>query len=620
MSAEIDLAKFKDKAKLTDRYARQLQRLKAKGIAPACIEEAVEGTMVNLGAAKTASLVVYGEPQSGKTEMMICLTARLMDDGHPIIVHLMNDSVDLLSQNLKRFKASGLAPAAKSLSEVLQSSTPENPGGLVVFCKKNAKDLEKLVGWLKDKGSVVVVDDEADYASPNAKVNQGTKTRINGLVAELIGDDGYYIGVTATPARLDLNNTFGNQTEKWVNFPPHANYTGQDIFFPIKGPVSYRRMLLDQGGGPKEMQEALVRFLVTSAYLNSYENAAEEKNYTMLVHTSGRKQDHEADRSMIEKMVKTLSAGGTEGFDELITGVYEAAKALYPDADPDILTNYVVENASRATLVVLNSERDRKAAGESATEPSSPFTIVIGGNIVSRGVTFPNLLSMFFTRDVKSKLQQDTYIQRARMFGARGEYLRHFELTIPSQLYADWHRCFVLHRLALATIKSRLGSPVWIGDKRISIAADSSIDKATVALDKGEMSFGMFDYSTDLDTIVGENQASVQTLKKLRQKIGNEALPEFVIDYIDKVSKDGDGTLAIHKASSIAGYEKSADQAAISRKKGFMGSNQLEPKRFPDAVHHFKIFYNDAGKARLYLKFKGVQFAENQKEPLSQGA
>jgi KaiC/GvpD/RAD55 family RecA-like ATPase len=148
--AEIDLAKFKDKAKLTDRYARQLQRLKAKGIAPASIEEAVEGTMVNLGAAKTASLVVYGEPQSGKTEMMICLTARLMDDGHPIIVHLMNDSVDLLSQNLKRFKASGLAPAAKSLSEVLQSSTPENPGGLVVFCKKNAKDLEKLVGWLKD--------------------------------------------------------------------------------------------------------------------------------------------------------------------------------------------------------------------------------------------------------------------------------------------------------------------------------------------------------------------------------------------------------------------------------------------------------------------------------------
>ena len=80
------------------------------------------------------------------------------------------------------------------------------------------------------KGRIVVIDDEADYATPNAKINQGTKTRINELVGQLIGTDGYYIGVTATPARLDLNNTFKNDTEKWVNFPPHSKYTGQDLF------------------------------------------------------------------------------------------------------------------------------------------------------------------------------------------------------------------------------------------------------------------------------------------------------------------------------------------------------------------------------------------------------
>src|SRR4029078_11818349 len=105
------------------------------------------------------------------------------------------------------------------------------------------------------------------------------------------------------------------------------------------------------------------------------------------------------------------------------------------------------------------------------------FTVIIGGNIVSRGVTFPNLLSMYFTRTVKTKLQQDTYIQRARMFGARGAYLKHFELTIPRDLYSDWHRCFVFHRLALKTIENEKISPVWIGDTRISIAASSSIDR-----------------------------------------------------------------------------------------------------------------------------------------------
>jgi hypothetical protein len=611
MATGIDLAKFKDKAKLKDRYSRQLQRLQTKGIAPACIEEAVAGAVANLATAKNSSLVIYGEPQSGKTEMMICLTAKLLDDGHRIIVHLMNDSVDLLTQNLRRFKASGLAPAPRSLSEVLQSSSTENPGGLVVFCKKNAKDLGKLIDWLEGKEKIVVIDDEADYATPNAKINQGARTTINELVGKLIGADGYYIGVTATPARLDLNNTFQNDAEKWVNFPPHSSYTGQDVFFPLDNKVSYRRTLLVQGGSPKEAQDALVRFLVTVAYLNSYENG-EEEDYTMLVHTSGKKQDHEDDRAAIEKLVQALTASDTHEFEMLVTQVHQESQKLYPGADADLLTDYVVTNASRATLVVLNSERDRKALGDNATEPSSPFTIIIGGNIVSRGVTFPNLLSMFFTRDVRQKLQQDTYIQRARMFGARGKYLKHFELTIPSQLYADWHRCFVFHKLALATIKNDLGSPVWIGDTRVSVAAGSSINKATVALDKGEMSFGMFDYSSDLDAIVLDDQTSIETLEKLRNKIGSDALPMFVIEYVKAMSQ-GTGSLAIHTARSIAGYAQPTNQEAISRSKGFIGNPQLESKKFPNAVHHFKIFYNNAGKARLYLKFKGVQFMENRK-------
>jgi Z1 domain/SWI2/SNF2 ATPase len=618
MSSEIDIAKFKHKAKLKDRYLKQLQRLQTKSIATACIEEAVSGAIANLATAGTSSLVIYGEPQSGKTEMMICLTAKLLDEGHPIIVHLLNDSVDLLTQNLKRFKNSGLAPASRNSSEVLQSSNTQETQELVVFCKKNARDLDKLITWLTGKGKIVVVDDEADYATPNAKINQGTKTKINELVGKLIGEAGYYIGVTATPARLDLNNTFQNDTEKWVNFPPHPKYTGQEVFFPLNKNISYRLVLLDQGGDPQEAQSALVRFLVTAAYLNSYENG-EEKNYTMLVHTSGKKQDHEADRSAIEQSIEALRNTESEGFETLVTQVHQTAEKLYPLNDADTITSYVVTTISRAALVVLNSERDRIAVGDSATDPLSPFTVIIGGNIVSRGVTFPNLLSMFFTRNVRHKLQQDTYIQRARMFGAREEYLKHFELTIPAQLYADWHRCFVFHKLALATIKNNLGSPVWIGDSRVSVAADSSINKATVALDKGEMSFGMFDYTIELDNIVLQNQSNADTLAALRDAVGNDALPGFLIEYIKAVSPNGPASLAIHTASSIAGYGLKANQTAISRAKGFMGSSQLELKKFPNALHHIKIFYNESGKAKLFYKYKGsLQFVQNLKDAVSE--
>jgi|ERR1035441_7472448 hypothetical protein len=178
MTTGIDLEKFKNKAKLKDRYAKQLQRLQAKGIATDSIELAVNAAVANLAKADASSLVIYGEPQSGKTEMMICLTARLLDEGHSTIIHLMNDSVDLLTQNLKRFKASGLAPGPRSLSELLQSSENQTPQELVVFCKKNSRDLDNLIGRLKSQGKVVVIDDEADYATPNAKINQGTKTKI----------------------------------------------------------------------------------------------------------------------------------------------------------------------------------------------------------------------------------------------------------------------------------------------------------------------------------------------------------------------------------------------------------------------------------------------------------
>jgi late competence protein required for DNA uptake (superfamily II DNA/RNA helicase) len=609
MVAKINLASPKEKAKLKGRYSKQLNRLKASGNSTACVEEAVTKTMEKVSAPGISSMVIYGDPQSGKTEMMICLTAKLLDEGHPIVVHLLNDSVDLLTQNLTRFKASGLAPAARLSSELPEDE--QLPQELVVLCKKNSKDLQHLIKLLKAKSKIVVIDDEADYATPNSKINQGTKTTINKWVGQLVDGKGHYIGVTATPARLNLNNTFQNDTKRWVKFPSHAKYTGQDVFFPLDAKtVPFRLKLLTQGGTADEAQDAFVRFLVTVAFLNSGD--AEEQNYTMLVHTSGKKDDHEADRAAIEKSVEVLTNSESSGFEALVTKIHKAAQELYPGSNPQLLTEYVVENASRATLVVLNSERDRKVAGNSATVPTSPFTVVIGGNIISRGVTFPNLLSMFFTRNVQHKLQQDTYIQRARMFGARGPYLQHFELTIPAQLYGDWQKCFVYHKLSLATIDSNLGVPVWVGDSRVSVASSSSINKASVTLDKGEMSFEKFSFTSSLDTIIKEGPTSVETLKKLQGKIGEGALPNFLIEFIRAAQVAAPGTLAIHQSSSIEGYGNSADKQAIYRKKGFMGDPQLEAAKFPKAVHHLKIFHNGAGKARVFYKVAGgVQFIEN---------
>lgn len=291
MTAQFDIKRFRSGGTRSDQYDRQLKRLKDTDKEVGCIETAVRGSIENLRQKKGDSFVIYGEPQSGKTEMMICLTGMLVDEGYPFVLHLLNDSVDLLDQNLGRFKESGLAPAARNFSEILDPAVQIDGGQHVIFCKKNASDLRRLLDKLDKLDGIVIVDDEADYASPNAKVNKGTRTKINELINELLREQGVYIGVTATPARLDLNNTFDNDSDLWVHFPAHSKYTGQDVFFPLEGEPGYRRTLLPTtGADPKHARQALFSFFVNVAFLNVVENPV-ERNYSILVHTSGGSQD-----------------------------------------------------------------------------------------------------------------------------------------------------------------------------------------------------------------------------------------------------------------------------------------------------------------------------------------
>jgi hypothetical protein len=53
------------------------------------------------------------------------------------------DSVDLLGQNLGRFQESGLAPAAQNYTDILDPAINIKKQPHIVFCKKNARDLQK---------------------------------------------------------------------------------------------------------------------------------------------------------------------------------------------------------------------------------------------------------------------------------------------------------------------------------------------------------------------------------------------------------------------------------------------------------------------------------------------
>jgi hypothetical protein len=613
----FDINKFNNPSPENKRYEKRINYLKEENIDTSNIESTVMEAIKNVEEGIN-SFVIYGEPQSGKTEMMIALTTKIIDNGFNIIIVLLNDNIPLLDQNLNRFRDAGFDPTPVNVLEILEEDIGNKRW--VIFSKKNINDLNKLIEKVRNKNKIVIIDDEADFASPNSKVNKNERTKINNAIYELLKNDSIYIGVTATPARLDLNNTFDNITEKWVYFNPHKNYVGKDTFFPmdLSKDWEYELVLLpDTGDDPKYLQDAILRFLVNVAYINLYNgikiylnNHLRNKNFSYLIHTSGNVADHKKDQQTVIKLFDILSDKNSSQYESRIRRMYEITSKKYGEEKSENIINFILNNINSKTIVMMNSKR------KTDTDPGKPrafFTIAIGGNIISRGMTFDNLLGMFFTRDVKHKLQQDTYIQRARMFGNRKGYLNYFELCIPEKLFLDWHKCFVFHYLSLESIKAQKTAPIWISDNRITPISGSSIDKKTIVIDNGEMYFVKFKYDKRIKEILDLKIGEIEKLEKINQEFGEEILPKYVINFIKFYIFPYHGYLAIHGIRNVGRGTADSDYRddLYRARSAFGGTDTL---KYPNAIHHVMILLNTLGNSRIVYKYNGkVKFFKNIK-------
>ena len=371
--------------------------------------------------------------------------------------------------------------------------------------------------------------------------------------------------------------------------------------------------LRDESHNPsKELRDSIYRYLVNSTNLNLFVNK-KIKNYVMLIHTSVKMENHTTDKKVTNDLFSELAQKKGAKFLKHMEQIYNfAIKKTESEEKAKRICKFIATNADKHQIGVLNSDRNNKLGFDLkkfSEEPSSLFTISIGGNIISRGITFNNLISMFFTRGVKGLMQQDTYIQRARMFGNRGNDAYHFELTIPETIYKQWFSCFLLHRLSYLSAKNNLHQ-VWLEGSRTRAVAPSSIDKSYVRVDKGEISFSKIKFN-DLDTnLPNSNMRNI--LLEFNKNYGNEFLPMHVIDFIGAVSLNKDNEIAIHNSKNIKVWND-ADHKDISRARGIFGN--FDYNKFPLAKHHFMIVKNDQGFARLFYNFRHgkVSFLRNTK-------
>ena len=128
-------------------YPARLNTLQSQGRNTANIEKGMREVVSVLDSGER-SFVVYGEPQSGKTEFMIALTCKLIDLGYETIFVVMNDNTELEAQNFGRFhRAAELNPTPLLDSQVLEMTNERLRASRqrIIFCRKNSSRLRTLI-------------------------------------------------------------------------------------------------------------------------------------------------------------------------------------------------------------------------------------------------------------------------------------------------------------------------------------------------------------------------------------------------------------------------------------------------------------------------------------------
>ena len=212
---------------------------------------------------------------------------------------------------------------------------------------------------------------------------------------------------------------------------------------------------------------------------------------------------------------------------------------------------------------------------------------------------------MYFSRDVKNKITIDTYVQRARMFGSRGNIFEDFELAIPRSLYDDWWTAFYNHRGSLVTVNN-FDSPIWISDSRTQTTAPSSIKKACVDESRGEIGFQVFDFNNEVKRLYEncqEDNKSINDIDELAKYVGEDALRNFFVKQIIRKMKVNPNKVKFQNIRDITKLSNTNHDTFVRKRGGLVDPVKDNPN------YQLALFKNDITKKLEY--FSNVHLVKN---------
>lgn len=373
--------------------------------------------------------LLFGHVQSGKTGQMLGIAATAADKGFKFFILVTTDNVLLHKQTLERAKAflGGFMAGFNVLGEMDEQAflTRGLQMPTILVLKKNSSVLKTWANNIKSNPiykdePLFLLDDEADASSLNTKVNKQEQSTINGLLEKISkgAPACMYLHVTATPQSLVLQISESNWKPQFSFYlPPGDGYLGGDFFYGedsvclIETDDNERNDLLTGDIVPIGLRRSVLHLLIAGSDLFLTKDTAV---CSMLIHPGARIAEHTTVYKKIEKFlegVKTDLLANSQTLEFDLHDAWQEFSKTKPDLKSfEEVMNFLRTGLPSVNIVVLNSKTPEGAVYNKG------LNIVIGGNTLGRGVTFPGLQVVYYCRSAKTP-QADTYWQHARIFG-----------------------------------------------------------------------------------------------------------------------------------------------------------------------------------------------------------
>jgi len=332
--------------------------------------------------------LVLGHVQSGKTASFTAVIAKAADAGYRFIIVLsgMNNVLryqtqvrideDLIDANEEHWiTVTDIEGDFSSKGNVNSFLTEKHSTKVLGVVKKNSSRLERLYEWLTGARKevlracpILIIDDEADQASPNSHPKPDERTKINELIVKLLSDlpKAAYVG-SATPfANLFIDPSLPEDLyprDFIVDLPRGEGYFGTEQLFgrapldeteePIDGLNVIRQVPEDEADMlkpsnreerhtfiptiPSSLREAMLYFWMASAARRV--RGQHNKHSSMLIHTTQYAAVHHNTRAVIDGFKNTVLAQILNS-DAALTGELEALwrreQAALPSQELDL--------------------------------------------------------------------------------------------------------------------------------------------------------------------------------------------------------------------------------------------------------------------------------------------